>query len=53
MFKLRFLRSSKCPKTTWSSPEQSAELTEKLITGTAALMIFSCYHNCWSLFMLS
>ena len=34
MFKMRFLRFSKCLKTTCNSPELPAELTEKYATGT-------------------
>ena len=29
MFQMRFSRFSKCLKTTWNSPEQPAELTQK------------------------
>ena len=32
MFKMRFLKSWKCLKTTWNSPEQPVELALKLVT---------------------
>ena len=33
MSKMRFLRSSKCPKTAYNSTGQPLELTQKLTTG--------------------
>ena len=35
MFKMRFLRSWKCLKITWNSPEQPVELTQNLAIVTA------------------
>ena len=36
MFKMKFLRPSKCSKTTRNSPGQPVELTQKLGTGKIA-----------------
>ena len=43
MFKIRFLRSSKCSKTTGNLPEQLVKLTQKLTTDTTALNSWYSY----------
>ena len=52
MFKMWFLGSSKCFKTTWISPKQPVELTQKLAAETIPppmLIIFLCCHYIWSI----
>ena len=36
MFQLRFLRTSKCSKTSWNTAEQPVELVQKLLAGKAS-----------------
>ena len=42
MFKIRYLRSLKCVKTTWNLPDQLLELTQKLASMKTAP------HSCYS-----
>ena len=43
MFKMGFVRSSKCSKTTWNSSEQPIELTQNLATETTAPQSWQSY----------
>ena len=36
MFKIRFLRTSKCLKTAWNTAEQPVELSQKLLAGKSS-----------------
>ena len=44
MFKVRFLRPSKCLKTIWYSPGQPVEVTQKLVTEPTAPLSWYSYN---------